>query len=925
MDATLYQLLNQGATLLTANRHLAHALQLDYAHMAQQHGLQVWPSPRILPWTTYLRSACQLHRTDRAEAVRLLSEQQSLALWERIVADSDSGKVLLNAASAARNAQRSWQRAHQYLIPLNKIAAYPGEEAQAFSSWAQQFIAATQRQHWLDSARFATYLHDNDFKPATDLIANLIVYGFDQVVPDMQRLLAQWQSQGIHIHRLDPPQRGAQVQIVSAKDNQAELKLAASWARTQAESGARVAVIVPRLNAQAAQVTRRFTDVFAPAQRSINAAAEPAAFRVTATPALSTYSLVHHALLLLQLLKGRADVLLVGQLLRSPFFAGYDIEAPRRALADIEARDERREYWNCNELERLASIHHCGQLAACMHATNNYLREHQQSALPSQWTERFTQLLKHSGWSQGRSLDSTEQQTLIKFRQLLADLSALDELLGKISLSNAIGLVRDAANAESYAPEGLDQPVTILDVDSSAGMQFDAIWVMGLHAGDWPAAPEPDPFLPIDLQRQYALPEANADLCLRVAKYRLQRLAQAADNVVFSWPQHDADAELRVSPLLAAFVSAEESHSVILNNIDGAKQCGIGAQLFAARPTLDTFVDDVAPPLTPGAAKGGTRILELQSRCPFRAQAELRLHAEPVPTVSPAVEPTERGQLIHRVLTEVWQHLKDSAGLKAALDTSDVGRVVTRHSEEESGIKPDLQEHDLAIRVRNIAARVAQQVIPATTLHRQRLAALEVELCTQWIMTLLRVEAERLPFKVHRAEQIENYELAGMGMRIQLDRIDQLSDGGMLLIDYKTGVNNSAGDWLDKEPGRPRGPQLPLYALAHREQLAGIAFAVLAPGKAEFRGLADTDSIAAGIADYAQLKPARKLPGIDSWDELLDHWRAVLTHLAQQYLAGEAAVDPLKNECNHCHLHSLCRVHELLEDIDMEAEEEGDA
>jgi ATP-dependent helicase/DNAse subunit B len=314
---------------------------------------------------------------------------------------------------------------------------------------------------------------------------------------------------------------------------------------------------------------------------------------------------------------------------------------------------------------------------------------------------------------------------------------------------------------------------------------------------------------------------------------------------------------------------------------------------------MDVFVDDIAPVLTPGAAKGGTRILELQSRCPFRAQAELRLHAAPLPGVSPAVEATERGKLVHRVLTEVWQRLKDSNGLQAA----------------------DMNE--LAITVRSIAERVAQQVIPASTVHRQRLAALEVELCTQWIMSLLRLEAQRLPFRVQRAEQTETYELAGMTIRIQLDRIDELPDGGMLLIDYKTGVSNTTSDWLDREPGRPRSPQLPLYALAHRKQLAGIAFAVLAPGKAEFRGLADTDSIAPGIVDYAQLKPARKLPGIESWDELLQHWETVLNVLAQQYLSGNAYVDPLKNECTHCHLHSLCRVHELLEGVDMETEEES--
>lgn len=894
MDASLYQLLQQGATLLTASRHLSHALHQEYAQSVQRQGQSVWLTPRILPWNAYLFSACRQQREQLTDAPRLLSDQQSLALWERIVAQFNESLAqeqrLLNPAQAARNAQRSWRRLHQYRIPLRKVNAYPGEEAQAFSAWAQRFLEITAGQGWLDSARFAAWLHDSDYQPDSALI----VYGFDECVPDMQHLLQRWQERGTVVHRLVPAQRQAGVTVVPVKDAQAELKQAASWARTQVEAGRqRVAVVVPRLTAQAAQVQRRFTDVFAPAQRRIDVPEESTAFRVVATPALNSYPLVHHALLLLQLLQGRADVLLIGQLLRSPFLAGYETEASQRALADLLAREERREYWDCNELERVAARHHCPQLAACMQATGNYLRDHRQHALPSEWTERFMQLLKLGGWSRGRVLDSTEQQTLIKFQQLLAELSALDELLGRISMSTAIVTLRDACHAESFAPESPDQTVTIIDVDSIAGMQFEALWVMGLHAGEWPPAPEPDPFLPIELQRASGMPEASAGHCLRLARHKLQRLIQAADEVVLSWPQHDADAELRMSPLLEKFAAGALAAPPVADH-DALTQ-----QLFAARPVLDAWVDDFAPPLVPGAVQGGTRILELQSRCPFRAQAELRLHARPVPAVSPAVEATERGTLVHRVLTEVWQQLKDSDGLQA------------------------IHLNEYAATVHDITRRIAQQVLPGTTLHRQRLAALEVELCTQWIMALLQLEAQRLPFRVHRAEQIESYELAGMHIRIQLDRVDELSDGGKLLIDYKTGTGNHTGDWLDRtEPGRPRSPQLPLYALAHKRQLAGITFAVLAPGEAEFRGLADAD-LAPGISDYAQLKPAYKLNGVESWDALLDHWEGVLNNLAQQYLSGAAHVRPLQNECTYCHLRSLCRVHELLEAGELEAEEDG--
>ncbi|MGE0188730.1 MAG: PD-(D/E)XK nuclease family protein [Steroidobacteraceae bacterium] len=889
MDTQLYDLLTNNATVLTASRHLAHALRQEYAQQAQAHGLQVWPTPRILPWSTYLHTACQRLRNDPIQVPRLLSDLQALTLWERIIAASDRGQDLLNPAQAARNVQRSWQRLHQYLIPLRKVGAYPNEEAQAFNEWTQQFIVETQQRHWLDSTRFAEHLYNQQFQPDT----SLVVYGFDQLTPDMQRLLRGWQERGAIVHQPELVSLKATTSTVALRDSDAELRAAASWARQQVESGkSRVAVVVPQLAAQTALVQRRFIEVFAPAQRSIHQILEPSAFRVVATPALSSYALIHHALLLLQLMRGRVDVLLVGQLLRSPFIHGYETEMAARALADVTARNERREQWSCNELERLALANQCEQLAACMQATANYLREHQDSVLPSQWTERVTQLLKLSGWPFGRALDSSEQQTLNKFQQTLAALSALDELLAKVDFNTAINTLRTACNTERFAPESLDQAVTVIDADSIAGMQFDALWVMGMHAGDWAPAPEPDPFLPIELQLEYGLPDASAEHCLQRTKHKLSRLVNSANQVILSWPQHDDDAELRPSSLLSAWPAVE------LEAVTQSTTRPLGKLLFASRPALESFVDDHAPSQVSGAVKGGSRILELQSRCAFRAQAELRLYAAAMPSVSPAIEATERGVLVHRVLTEIWQQLKGSAGLQQYCQTGDA----------EAELKPELH-----IMVRGIADRIAQQVIPGGTVHRRRLAALETELCVQWIMALLQVEAHRLPFRVQTAEQSESYELSGMKIKIQLDRVDALSDGSVLLIDYKTGSNNTCGDWLDRTPGRPRSPQLPLYALAHRQQLAGIAFAVMAPGTAEFRGLADTDSIATGIADYAQQKPSAKLSGIDTWDELVHHWDGVLNTLAQQYLSGMAQVDPLPGECTYCHLNGFCRVHEIRE------------
>ena len=75
--------------------------------------------------------------------------------------------------------------------------------------------------------------------------------------------------------------------------------------------------------------------------------------------------------------------------------------------------------------------------------------------------------------------------------------------------------------------------------------------------------------------------------------------------------------------------------------------------------------DEIAPRLTVRSARGGAMTLELQSRCPFRAQAQIRLGAEALPTVSIGVEPIDRGIILHRVLEEIWGSLGSQAALLA--------------------------------------------------------------------------------------------------------------------------------------------------------------------------------------------------------------------------------------------------------------------
>jgi probable DNA repair protein len=445
----------------------------------------------------------------------------------------------------------------------------------------------------------------------------------------------------------------------------------------------------------------------------------------------------------------------------------------------------------------------------------------------------------------------------------------------KQALRRLAELMRDTP----FEPETATAAVTVIDAATSAGMQFDALWVAGLDADRLPASVSPDPLIPLELQRDAGLPEASAGGVLQMATRQLQRWKAGNSVLVLSWPERAGDAEFMVSPLLA------DLPKVAADVLVPMRTKTLRQLAFETRPQLTALLDDNAPPLTTASARGGARVLELQSHCPFRAQAELRLGAAPLPHVGLGTAPMDRGAILHLLLAEIWGSLGTQQALLAIDDDS------------------------LAERVREAAARHVAHTLQPATRYRSRLATLEVENLVRQVTRLLIQERSRPPFSVRFAETEELYRIGGLTIKLRPDRIDELTDGSELLIDYKLGDSHQPRDWIDVWPGRPSRPQLPLYGLAHGEKLGALAYVVLAPGTVEYRGWSNGVEVGAGVSQYPTgLRIDFGDP--QDWEALLHQWRFSLTRLAERFVAGEASVDPLPLACQMCHLTTFCRIHE---------------
>jgi ATP-dependent helicase/nuclease subunit B len=878
---SLISLLDQGVTVLTASRRLAHAIRMEYAARVRGQALHAWRTPHVIPLSAWFHREWIDHRAASGSTTRLLSRAQSRLLWDQVVNDSSAAGDLLNPSEAARNAARSWELVHDYLIPIAEVADANTAEGAAFYSWAHAFTRRCRELDCLDEARLSAWAFESGLVPGE----RVVLAGFDAPTPALRRLTQLWMQSG----RLCETDAGMpavpDVCVVSAHDAQAEMLLAARWARAQLEAGrSNIGVVVTDLPAHARIIERTFLDVFTPRERTLDRARDAIPIVLAAPQPLSTYPLVDAALACLQLSVGAAPSTLAGRLLRSPFLAGSEAEQDSRALADARLRSEQRDRWDWFELERWAGVTRCGILELIARAVGTLVRQGWASASPATWSERFDALLRLTGWPGERTLSSSEHQTLLKFHEALAQFGALTLVAASMPPREALGRLREVLTDTLFQPESDGASVTVIDVDTVAGMQFEALWVTGGDAGRWPPPPRPDPLLPLELQRRAGIPESSASAALERAQVRMSRLAVSAPSVVFSWPRRDGDVELARSPLLDGW-PVRESETLPLVTTRSMRRT-----LFDARPPLMTLRDDRAPRVESGASPGGATVLELQSRCPFRALAQVRWRAEPLARVSLGIEPRERGTLLHRVLAAVWAELKTQHALLA--------------------VDPARLERE----VHAITQRVATLTLQGTSRHRRRLAALEVDGAVRQVLQLLAIERQRAPFSVRFAEQVETFTLGGLAIRLQPDRVDELASGGQLLIDYKLGDSHQPSQWLDAAPGRPRRPQLPVYALAHRAALSALAFAVLAPGTVEYRGWSRTTGVAPGIQEYPGRRPRPGSP--PDWATLIGHWEATLTQLAQQYIAGAAGVDPLPRECDTCHLSVLCRINDrvLVED-----------
>ncbi len=747
-------------------------------------------------------------------------------------------------------------------------------DQQAFFSWGRSVEAEFAERGVHDPADLARLFVEMRAVPSPG--PPLTLTGFRSLTASQLALVAALRRRGwsADVDAPAPPVAGTWHH--TAQDPAAEQDAMLGWIRGQLERKPEGihGLIVPDLAARRGAVERALAAALQPEIELPGAASRDRVFDLAGGPPLLAQPVVETALALLEFVREPLPWSTVSRLLRSPHLAGATTEWNARIRLDLDLRSvDPSLHWTTAALRERAERSGAKTFTAILAAAIAALRGRPRRRAGA-WAEAFAASLAAWGWPGGQQLDSGEFQAAQAFGERLRDLARLDPVVNEFTATEALRELRRALDAP-FQPERGEPAVFVLDSLDDPGIRFDSLWVSGLTAAAWPRPAAVDPLLPIEVQRNLVMPGVTAEGCVADARSVIERWQWQSAELVLSWPRFENDTEVDGSPLIPGTAQP----------LAQPAQLRVRDQLTFDSGGLEPMPADPAPPRAQGPARGGARVLELQSQCPFRAFAELRLGAEPLEEPQAGVERRIRGTILHRALEGFWSETRSLAGLL--------------------GLGP-------AERMERVSAWVEKALrigLPAGTSARLRL--LERDWQRLAVENLLAVERLRPDFAIEEAERSMEREIGGLRLKLQVDRVDRVGND-LLVIDYKTG-KASPKQWRG---ARMDAPQLPLYAVLHAGRPHGVAVATVTAAGARFHGVASE----AGVVD--DLLPAGKFrltedrqAGFD-WQQITTHWHAWLERLARDHVAGRADVDPKLGAmtCRRCHLSALCRVASVLPD-----------
>ncbi|HRL22646.1 MAG TPA: PD-(D/E)XK nuclease family protein [Alcaligenes sp.] len=840
--AQLQDLDSTSTVVLTVNNRYARRLLGSLsARLAQQGGTVA--VPEILPLGAWLAQASdQLCFSEQWQpAAHHMDKFASLQRWEHSIEQCEPDGYFLDMAQAARFACEADSLLDEWDIQLDPSET--SADYERFLQWRSHYQSGLQQGDLDDANRAAGRVVAAVQAGVLHLRhTHLILHGFHELSPRLQRLLDGLRAMGLSIQRLDQADpQATQVQRVQAQNADTEWRLAIQWARRQLDQNpqARVAIVAAQLETQLPLVHRLLRQAMQTEQGVLP-------YNVAAARSLAQWPLIEGALAWLKAVftltaSGKAEPALLGQALRLGACQADQAEAGGRAQIDKAWRDNRMTVVRRNEFEDMLSRYapHLAQGWATAMATMAGVPSGAQSV--DVWASVMRQCLQALGFPGSASLDSAQYQTLEALEQLLLRFAQQAPVLGRISAMRAQSALARMARESLFQPQR--DPRARLDVLGfleAEGGRWDAVWVLGLTDEILPAAVKPNPLIPAHVLRRAQAPRSTPERELEWARWMMAALLRCADQVWLSAPLQAGEQVLRPSPLIASWP---------LQPLDW-----LAPSVPAA--ALETLSDEQGPALqAQERIRGGISVLDTQARSPLWAFVKFRLHGQALPDYARLGDMNTRGLFLHRAVELFWRTVQDQEALHEHMALGTLDSVL--HNSVEQAAQEELAEYGEVLR------------------------GLEMERGLLVLADYARLEAQRPPFALQATEEELNWSRGLLRLSLRLDRLDSLAGQERMLLDYKTGIGElrPEKDWLRS---RPVNLQLPFYAAALQEQgqqVSALAFVRLHARQVAYSGLAAPGTDIEGMIE---------LDTEQQWQAQLSAWKQAVQELADEFVQGRA-------------------------------------
>ncbi|MEO0443290.1 MAG: hypothetical protein AAFZ92_06050, partial [Pseudomonadota bacterium] len=439
--------------VLTANQRLRSKILQAWGQFQLQQGVSHWQSPRVLSLEQWFQSQWQAlkARAYGYTSMPIISDQQSMALWQGIIRDSE----VATSEALARQAANAYTMMEKWNLEISHIRDFGADTGiDLYQQWALDYKSRLNDLSMVTPTaayKIVGQAFSDSTLPQEDSIHLL---GFDDIPPAIQQQLQQASPQLLMVD--DSGFQPRSLQRLRFDTEQQEIAAICQWAATLLEQNTqlRIGIIVPNLGQNREAIEQALTEQFEAKSLLASSARYTLPFNISAGIPLGQTPLIESVFQLLTLHRQYWSVDALCQLLFSPFWAAYSQEWEQRCTLATQLQNKGVFEVSLSDLRYLAQQQQGEEqyrdgdrpsLFERLSQLYDYQLHNKRPALPSIWMERILRQLDILAWPGERRPDSHEYQQTVLWYQLLEQFANLDACTGVIEQSQALTILHSMA------------------------------------------------------------------------------------------------------------------------------------------------------------------------------------------------------------------------------------------------------------------------------------------------------------------------------------------------------------------------------------------------------------------------------------------------------------------------------------------------